>query len=130
MKKALFALLILSAIFLIVPDAHAQTGSIDFSACRTIKSQGLTGIANCAIGFFNAAVYFLMTLAVIFTVLGAFQMIASEEKRESGKQRVIYGIIGLFVMVSIWGFVNILERTFGTGGEQARPAPKLQFFQP
>ncbi len=39
-------------------------------------------------------------------------MIYSEEKREEGKQTVYYGVIALFVMMSIWGFVNILNNTF------------------
>ena len=51
-------------------------------------------------------------------------MIRSEEKREEGKQTIMYDIIGIFVMVSIWGLVNILNRTFNL---QQGPieAPKL-----
>jgi hypothetical protein len=126
MKKVLFAIFLVAAILIIVPDAHAQTGSVDFSACRTISSQGLVGIVNCVIGFFNAAIYLMMSLAVLFTIYGAFQMVASEEKRESGRSRVIYGIIGLFVMISIWGFVNILKSTFGIGSDDPISAPRLR----
>lgn len=126
MKKVLFAVFILAAVLIFVPDAHAAVGSVDFGACRTISSQGLVGIVNCVIGFFNAAIYLMMSLAVLFTIYGAFQMVASEEKRESGRQRVIYGIVGLFVMISIWGFVNILKSTFGIGGEEPFEAPRLR----
>ncbi len=126
MKKVLFAVFVLAAVLTFVPDAHAAVGSVDFSACRTISSQGLVGIVNCVIGFFNAAIYIMMSLAVLFTIYGAFQMVASEEKRDSGRQRVIYGIVGLFVMISIWGFVNILKSTFGIGGEDPIAAPRLR----
>lgn len=37
----------------------------------------------------------------------------NEEKRKQGKQYMIWGIIALFVMVSIWGLVAILTNTFG-----------------
>jgi hypothetical protein len=38
---------------------------------------------------------------------------ADEEKKEKAKSTVIYGVIALFVMISIWGLVNILYNTFG-----------------
>src|SRR3989344_2763054 len=43
----------------------------------------------------------------------------SEEVKEKGKNLMLWGLIGFFVMVSIWGLVNILTGTvsFGnTGG--------------
>jgi hypothetical protein len=51
-------------------------------------------------------------------------MIRSEEKRESGRQTVIYGVIGLFAMISIWGFVNILNTTFRLNKPYNEVVPK------
>ncbi len=126
MKKVLFTLFLLAAIMVGVPEAQAQTGAVSFSACGSIGSQGITGVVNCVIAFFNAGIYIMMSLAVVFTIYGAFQMVASEEKRESGRQRIIYGIIGLFVMISVWGFVNILKNTFGLGSATPINAPTLK----
>jgi hypothetical protein len=125
MKKFLFAIFLVAAIMIAVPEAQAQDAA-NFEACASISDDGLLGLANCIIGFFNAAIYVLMSLAVLFTIYGAFQMVSSEEKRESGRQRIIHGIIGLFVMISIWGFVNILKATFGIGGEDPHDAPTLR----
>jgi hypothetical protein len=36
-----------------------------------------------------------------------------EEKRKAGKSFMIWGLIALFVMVSIWGLVGVLSNTFG-----------------
>jgi len=36
-----------------------------------------------------------------------------EEKRKAGRNTMLYGIIGLFVMVAVWGLVNVLISTFG-----------------
>lgn len=64
-------------------------------------------------------VYFLMPFIVILAVLtilwGVFGYIThgdEEEKRAEGKKFILWGIIGLFVMVSIWGLVNVLGSTF------------------
>jgi len=39
-------------------------------------------------------------------------MIASdEEAKKAGRDRIIFGIIGLAVIVAMWGLVNILIKT-------------------
>lgn len=50
----------------------------------------------------------------------------NEESRQAGRQVMIYGIIILFVMVSFWGFVKILTKSF-FGDDPALPnyLPKL-----
>lgn len=58
-------------------------------------------------------------LAILFFLYGVLAYVTagdSEEKRKKGRDRMIYGIIGIFVMVSVWGLVNILINTFGLGG--------------
>ncbi len=37
----------------------------------------------------------------------------SEEKRTDGINYMIYGMIGFFVMVGIWGILNLVTGTFG-----------------
>lgn len=54
-------------------------------------------------------------LAVLFFLWGVMKFIqgANEQKaREEGRWFMIWGIIGLFVMVSVYGLVRILENTF------------------
>ena len=36
----------------------------------------------------------------------------NEQKRAEGKQILLWGIIALFAMVSIWGLLRVLENTF------------------
>jgi len=71
---------------------------------------------------------FLIALAVVFFLWGVLQFITAggdEEKRATGRDTMIYGIIAIFVMVSIWGLVNILEGTFNLGGQASPPVPEL-----
>jgi len=71
---------------------------------------GIIGIIN------NVLVPLIFALAFIVFIWGVFQYFIAgghdEEKRESGKQLMLWGIIGFFVMVSVWGLVNILRGTF------------------
>jgi hypothetical protein len=60
----------------------------------------------------------LITLAVIVFTMGVIKYVANADdstKREEGRNFMIYGIIGLFVMVSVWALVGILSNTFGFG---------------
>jgi hypothetical protein len=63
----------------------------------------------------NTAVPILIAAAVVWVLWGAVQYITGaggEEAKEKGKNTMIYGIVAIFVMVSIWGLVNILIGTF------------------
>jgi hypothetical protein len=60
----------------------------------------------------NVAVPVIFALAFIVFIWGIFLYFIAgghdEERRGKGKQLMLYGIIGFFVMVSVWGLVNIL----------------------
>lgn len=69
----------------------------------------------------------VFSLAFIVFLWGIFNFFiaggADEEKREKGKQFMVWGIIGFFVMVSVWGIVNLLVNSFGFGGQQRPDLP-------
>ena len=57
----------------------------------------------------------LVAIAVIVLLVAIINYIRAgeeEEKREKAKSLMIDGIIGLFVMISLWGLVAILSGTF------------------
>lgn len=63
----------------------------------------------------DQVIILLIAFGVVFLLYGIVKYIGSaddEENRSKAKSIMIYGIIGLFVMVSFWGFVNILIITF------------------
>ena len=66
-------------------------------------------------GLLKPIVPFLIGLAVIVFIYGVLMVMISEggDKKENGKQYMMWGIIGIFVMVSVWGLVNLLQGTFG-----------------
>ncbi|HVB19989.1 MAG TPA: hypothetical protein VNF51_01715 [Candidatus Paceibacterota bacterium] len=67
----------------------------------------------------NVLVPVLFAIAFIVFLWGAFQVFIfganSEEVKEKGKNHMLYGLIGFFVMISVWGLVNILTGTVNFG---------------
>lgn len=62
----------------------------------------------------NPIIGIVTGLAVIFFIggLAKFILNAGDEKgREEGKKVMLWGIIALFVIVSMWGIVRILQRS-------------------
>ena len=54
----------------------------------------------------------LATAAFIWGIIQYFLNPENEEKRKNGKSFMIWGLITLFVMVSMWGIVNVFSNTF------------------
>ncbi|HEY4504392.1 MAG TPA: pilin [Candidatus Paceibacterota bacterium] len=56
-----------------------------------------------------------VALALIYFIWGLMKFIlaADSEAREEGKKGMWWGIVALFVIVSIWGIVAFISRTLG-----------------
>ena len=67
----------------------------------------------------NVIVPVLFAIAFIVFLWGAFEVFilgsGSTDVKEKGKNLMLYGLIGFFVMVSIWGLVNLLTGTVSFG---------------
>jgi len=75
--------------------------------------QDLLGVV---IDIFNIIIPFLITLALIYFLYGVAKYILSQdddEGRKASRSIMINGIIALFVIISVWGLVAVLNATFG-----------------
>jgi Type IV secretion system pilin len=67
----------------------------------------------------NVIVPVLFAIAFIVFLWGAFDVFilgsGATDVKEKGKSLMLYGLIGFFVMVSIWGLVNVLTGTISFG---------------
>jgi|SRR3989344_300435 len=80
----------------------------------------VSGIISLAQGWVNAILPLLVGIAVLVLIVGIIRYITAgedEEKRGKARNLMIYGIIGLFVMVSMWGLVFFLGSTFSISRE-------------
>jgi len=59
----------------------------------------------------------LVSLAVLFFVISLVMFILKEgEEKAKAKTQMIWGIVILFVIISIWGLVGVLSDTFNLDG--------------
>jgi len=80
-----------------------------------------TAAAQTLVERINAVILFpLMTLltsvAMVVFLWGAFQFVfraSDESARTTGKRHMIYGIIGLFVILTAYTLLNVAAGTFG-----------------
>jgi|GEM_PF-1301103 len=76
-------------------------------------------------------IVFAIGLLVFFWGLAKFVFFStgSEEGRSEGRRLMMWGTIALFVMLSVWGFVRILQETvFGTtGAGNTAPTSRTHF---
>lgn len=94
-----------------------------FAAADIHDINSLTGTLT-SIG--NVVIQLLIAFAVIYIIFNVVRYIMSSNdpaKRKEIGAGILYGIVGLFVILSIWGLVAILTGSFNT---QNRP-PKEQF---
>ncbi len=58
----------------------------------------------------------MMAVALLFFLYGMYEYVAgadSDEARTNGKTHMLYGIIGLLVMISAYAILKIVAGTFG-----------------
>jgi len=99
----------------IVALAQVSSGGATSTACDTGSTGSLFGLL-CKMGsLLNAVVPVLIALGVVYFVWGVVTYVISsdEEAKKAGRNRIIFGIIGLAVIVGLWGLVNLLRNTFG-----------------
>ncbi len=83
-------------------------------SCSSIKD--LFGFFGCLFSLVQSAIVVIGALALMFFLWNLVMYIKeydNETKRQESRQYMIYGIIALFVMVSVWGLVDVLTTTFG-----------------
>lgn len=72
------------------------------------------------------AVVILIALAVVWFLLGLFNFMRKEgEERKKAKDDMLWGIIIIAVMVSVWGLVEFLQSVFGVTNQGPVQVPGI-----
>lgn len=79
-------------------------------------SQGISGLFGLLGSWVSYALPLIVSIAVVWFVYQVFRyaVAGDEDEKAKAKGQMIWGIVGIFVMVSVWGLVAILQSTFGT----------------
>lgn len=73
------------------------------------------GLIEVFYGVIGSLTPILFSMAIVAFLYGVQKYIlagASEDKVKEGREMMIYGIIGLAVMFSVWGLVRLVASTF------------------
>ena len=88
-----------------------------------VLAQGVTveSTLNRVLGILNGVIFLFITIAIVVFFWGLISYLANiggEDAAKKGIQLMLWGVIALFVMVSVWGIIRLLQNTFGVGGNQ------------
>jgi hypothetical protein len=82
----------------------------------------LCTIINLIVGYLNQVLVLLIGLSVVTFTWYVFKyFVKPNENRDEAGKYVMYSLIGFFVILSMWGLVNILQGTFGLGNSTNMP---------
>lgn len=87
------------------------------SSCKAI--QDFPGAIRCVTGMINMTIPLVIGIAVFLFLWGLIKYITAggdDKAVAEARKFMTFGIIALFVMVSVWGLVGILVNTFFSGG--------------
>ncbi|MCR4276078.1 MAG: hypothetical protein NUV90_01705 [Candidatus Parcubacteria bacterium] len=74
-------------------------------------STGIIGLLNTVV---VPIIFAFAFAAFVWGVVNYFFLHGGEEaKREEGRKFVLWGLLGMVVLFSVWGFVNIVLSTLG-----------------
>jgi hypothetical protein len=108
-KNSITYIIMINA-FLVFPYiSHAQSRPDSFS-----------GLVDNILTIVEPLVVLVMVLATFFFLFGVVQYISqhgNEKARGDSVKTITWGIIGLFVMVVMWGLVRLLQESLLAGGQ-------------
>mgnify|MGYP000860289124 FL=1 len=64
----------------------------------------------------NPLISFLFALAILYFIYGMVKFLANsadEEARITGRNHMMWGIIGITIMLGVWTLINMALHTFG-----------------
>jgi uncharacterized membrane protein len=90
----------------------------------TTPQQGIIGLIQFANTALNDVMVMLITLAIVVFFWGLIKYIVSVgEERAAGLTTIFYAIVAIFIMVSIWGVIHLLQSTFGVNNSNSAETP-------
>jgi|SRR3989338_3028078 len=89
------------------------------SSCSRIAEKIDQLICKANYLILNPLIYFLGAVAFAYFLYGLVKFIANsenDEKREEGKNHMLYGIIGLAIIIAVFGIMRLIMNSLGVTG--------------
>ncbi len=100
---------------MVAPFMAFATGSGGTYGGTAVQGNTIFNLLGTISAIMNVVIPILITLAVLYVIWGVIKYATAKESEDQaeGRRVIISGIIGLFIIVSIWGLVGVLNSTFG-----------------
>jgi hypothetical protein len=88
----------------------------------------LNAFATGLFAFFQGLVFLFLAFGIFIFIWGMFIFLinpGNEQVRNEGKKKMVWGVVGLFVAVSVWGFVSLMQTLTGIGTSSNPGAPTV-----
>lgn len=116
MKLGLYSFNVLLGLGLLVRVAEASGGD---------AARRFVGVFNDVILF--PLIILMMSIAILWFLYGGFEYVMrsdNDSARETGRQHMLWGLIGLLVMVSAMTILEIAANSFGLTAEFDNVTPR------
>ncbi len=98
-------------------DGNVPTASANNTTSCFVKIDSLSTLLHIATCFLTVGIIpMLVTFAIIAFIWGVITYVIGKgdpKVLEKGRWYMVWGIVALFVMISVWGLVKVLGNTFG-----------------
>lgn len=82
-------------------------------------SQFLGAIAHVIL---NPLIIFGFVVALLYFFIGVFKFVSGageDTNRAQGKRAIVWGLVGMFIMIAVFSIINIVLGTFGINQDQS-----------
>ena len=89
---------------------------MDFGIIPVAEASITTLMASISRVIINPLIVFMFALAVVYFLYGLalyFMSPDNEEMKKNSKQHMIWGVVGMFIMVSVFGIINLTLKIVG-----------------
>jgi len=85
------------------------------SAAMAQPPENFAALVGVLVGILNAVIPIIFGVALLAVLWAGAQMILNSDnpqKRADGRRTILWGVIVLVIMISMWGLVNLIADTF------------------
>ncbi len=97
---------------------------MDFLSTKIAYADLDSFIGNVDKMIINPLILFLFALAIVYFLYGVLEFIMNQENEEAktkGKSHMLWGIIGITIMVGVWTLLSIILSTLGISSSEINP---------
>lgn len=108
-------------------DAGLPGGSYNPATGRFMVNRTLGGVIEQITALLAMVIPIMMMLALIYFIYGLAEYIKESGdtgKITEGRTRMIWGVLAMFVIISVWGLVRFLDETFKLDNREM-PLPRF-----